>query len=374
MRYKYIIIMLILTVTIGIVNATDSGVFHPGFNVWGFDINMMGKSLHNGTINGTQFITSNTSLVTNFNSDMIDGVHINQINSNLTNHTSNTSNPHNFTESDPVAIANISTNWNLFTSVFNATYAGYQALITALQGTDTLQNASITALQGNDTVINNTFASYLPLAGGTMQGNITIMNDTGEPRGLYIGDVDLSKISGTKQVGWLVLVSHNDSIKGTNSATRIIINDMPSATTGRTNTGFQLYENWVNTWSISSYQSAGNATVNSTRGTMTFYNAILNREGWGMNAQTNNFEHNGNVTFKTPVAGCCNILLNPNVNLTLSQLSGTGNAVPKLDSTGKLYRNTSAGAGLPITSPDGSNWCIVVSNLGVLSATSGSCT
>jgi len=53
MKYSYILLFLLSCVLIFPANAGDSGVLHPGFNLWNWDINLMGKSIHNGTFNGS---------------------------------------------------------------------------------------------------------------------------------------------------------------------------------------------------------------------------------------------------------------------------------------------------------------------------------
>ena len=60
-------------------------------------------------------------------------------------------------------------------------------------------------------------------------------------------------------------------------------------------------------------------------------------------------------------------------NLTISPLAGSGNTLPKIDTNGKMFVNRTAGAGIPITSPDGTARCLKVDNAGVLSALAGVC-
>ncbi|MBU2346537.1 MAG: hypothetical protein KJ888_20295 [Gammaproteobacteria bacterium] len=147
MNIKYITSILILLITIISVNATDSGIFHPGFNLWNWDINLMGKTIHNGTVNGTNFADCLSIQSSSWNGSWLncidDDDSMYATNTNLSNHTTNYSNPHNYTETDTIALSNISTNWNLFTTVYNATYHNYASAISGLQGNDTAINASI---------------------------------------------------------------------------------------------------------------------------------------------------------------------------------------------------------------------------------------
>ena len=64
--------------------------------------------------------------------------------------------------------------------------------------------------------------------------------------------------------------------------------------------------------------------------------------------------------------------LNP-LSFKHGPLNGSGNAMACIDSTGKLISNHSANAGIPYTTPDGTQHYIRVSNLNVITATTGAC-
>jgi len=55
MKLLYIILIILSSFFMAPVSASDSGVLRPGFNLWNWDINLMGKSIHNGTINNSGY-------------------------------------------------------------------------------------------------------------------------------------------------------------------------------------------------------------------------------------------------------------------------------------------------------------------------------
>lgn len=64
MKIKYIILCIVLAALFSIASAntySDSGVFRAGYNQWGYDTNLWGWGIHNGTLNGTNFNPCNTT-------------------------------------------------------------------------------------------------------------------------------------------------------------------------------------------------------------------------------------------------------------------------------------------------------------------------
>lgn len=90
MKKLYIIIILSLMIGTGIAY-TDSGVFRAGFNVWGFDINLEGHGIHNGTLNGTNFVScNNLTQSSSWNNTGFECITINStVDKNLSNYTNN---------------------------------------------------------------------------------------------------------------------------------------------------------------------------------------------------------------------------------------------------------------------------------------------
>jgi hypothetical protein len=97
------------------------------------------------------------------------------------------------------------------------------------------------------------------------------------------------------------------------------------------------------------------AVINTT-GDFTFYDAISNKNPFYVRKGT----PSGQMDI-TPAG------------IKSASLAGSTVSILQTNTTGFIWTNRSSGAGIPLTSPDGSNFCIVVSNLGVLSASSGSC-
>ncbi len=262
------------------------------------------------------------------------------INTTVNTHIANVSNPHS------VTIAQLGTNFP------NTSLINY--LLTTTYGTN-FPNANVTL--ANLLVWNNT-------QNGTYESQIAALQDNDTADRSYVNDTFL-KLSGGTVTG---KVNYNISIPIVNE-TQFMFEYYKNDTLV-TNMDYRGLQNWYFNISGVPYGRLAFATPAGYPGFI-FFNGST---GWRSDFRSTplGIELLSSPTGVSPTS-TSGVLIMRGGGFRDLTLTGTGNAIAQVDSTGKLFTNRTAGAGITLQSPDGTYSCVTVTDAHAIAVSAAAC-